>query len=151
MSANTLHLYLCPPCLLKAHARATTCPVALLATGTQSMEKILYPNMVDSCWHSSCRQERVKYNFDIVKYKNTWSKKERSKADPYSSDVLKSDWLLFFHNLTKVSKCKLGRRDSMQEIKKYRTVSAFQIYWIQDRKTQEKCPLLIAANSNLDA
>lgn len=95
MRANTLHLYLCPPCLLKAHARATTCPVALLATGTQSMEKISYPNMVDSCWHSSCRQERDKYNFGIVVISNTWSKNERSKADPLQQWCLE-EWLTAF-------------------------------------------------------
>lgn len=63
-SVNTLHLYLCPPCLLKAHARATTCPVALLATGTHSMDMMSHPNMVDICLHSSCKRERRGCNFD---------------------------------------------------------------------------------------
>lgn len=47
------HTYLCPPCLLKAHASATTWPVALLTTGTQSMEEISQPNILDSCLRSS--------------------------------------------------------------------------------------------------
>lgn len=48
--------YFCPPCLLKAQASATTWPVALLATGTHSMEKISQPNMLDSWRRSSCRR-----------------------------------------------------------------------------------------------
>lgn len=39
------------------------------------------------------------------------------KKVPYSSDVLKSDWLFFLHHLTEVSKCKLRRRDSIQEVR----------------------------------
>lgn len=121
-SVNTLHLYLCPPCLLKAHASATTCPVALLATGTQSMDMILHPSMVDICLHSSCKQERDQCNFDNAirfkkKKKNCMRQAKRTKKVPYSSDVLKSDRLFFLHNLTEVSKCKLRRRDSIQEVR----------------------------------
>lgn len=171
-SVSTLHLYLCPPCLLKAHARATTCPVALLATGTQSMDMILHPNMVDICLHSSCKQARDQCNFDsaimlLLFFLNT----ERTKKVPYSSDVLKSDWLFFLHNLTEVSKCKLRRRDPIQAVReagmkekrmkttlrrmqnstvtlryfskgeKYRTDSQFSKY--NKEKKNDKCHLLI--------
>lgn len=62
-SMNTVYLW--PPCLLKAHASATTWPVALLATGTQSMEEISQPNMLDSCLRSSCEVERQQNQFSM--------------------------------------------------------------------------------------
>lgn len=65
------HSYLCPPCLLKAHASATTWPVALLTTGTQSMEEISQPSRLDSCLRSSWEH-----------------KKNRRKINPISPFIL---------------------------------------------------------------
>lgn len=63
--------------------------------------------------------------------------RKNQKQIPYSSDVLKSYWLLFFHNLTKVSKRKLGRRDSMQKIRKYRT-QCQHLKYIKYKKEKHK-------------
>lgn len=50
---------------MKAHASATTWLVALLATGTQSMEEISQPNMLDSCRRSSCREEEKRHGAEL--------------------------------------------------------------------------------------
>lgn len=67
--------YLCPPCLLKAHASATTWPVALLATGTQSMEEISQPNMLDSCRRSSCREEEKRHRAELRRRRSRRSRR----------------------------------------------------------------------------
>lgn len=50
--------HFCPPILLKAQARATTCEVARLMTGTHSMDWASNPSMLFSCRCSSCSNER---------------------------------------------------------------------------------------------
>lgn len=85
---------------MKAHASATTWLVALLATGTQSMEEISQPNMLDSCRRSSCREEEKRHGTELRRRRRTGRRAGRRTGRRLLTALMSCNVMDFFFSTT---------------------------------------------------